>query len=63
VLASKVKEKLKRREVSLGTWMSMGHPSIAEILATAGYDWVVIDNEHSAMSFPQIQNLIMSWQK
>lgn len=38
----------------------MGHPSIAEILATAGYDWVVIDNEHSAMSFPQIQSLIIA---
>jgi len=36
-----------------GTWMTMAHPSIAELLAMAGYDWVVIDTEHSAVDVSQ----------
>jgi len=38
--------------------MSLGDPSIAEIMAKAGFDWLVIDMEHSAISTEQCQELI-----
>ncbi|RJQ25917.1 2,4-dihydroxyhept-2-ene-1,7-dioic acid aldolase [Candidatus Parcubacteria bacterium] len=60
MLASKIKEKMRRGEASLGTWMSMAHPSIAEILAMAGYDWVVIETEHTAIDVSEVLRLIIA---
>ncbi len=60
MLASGIKEKLKAGDVSLGSWMSMAHPSIAEILAGAGYDWVVIETEHTAIDVSETLRLIIA---
>ncbi|RJR32865.1 MAG: hypothetical protein C4576_29235 [Desulfobacteraceae bacterium] len=60
MLAQKIKEKMKRGEASLGSWMSMAHPSIAEILAMAGYDWVVIETEHTAIDVSEVLRLIIA---
>lgn len=60
MLASKIKEKMRRGEPSLGTWLSMAHPSIAEILAMAGYDWVVIETEHTAIDVSEVLPLIIA---
>lgn len=45
-----VKEKLREGKVSLGSWMQIGHPAVAEILAQVGFDWIALDMEHSDMS-------------
>lgn len=45
-----VKEKLRQGKVSLGSWMQIGHPVVAEILSQAGFDWIALDMEHSDMS-------------
>ena len=60
MLAKKIKEKIGRGEASIGTWMSMAHPSIAEILAMAGYDWVVIETEHTAIDVSEVLRLIIA---
>jgi 2-dehydro-3-deoxyglucarate aldolase len=60
MLARKIKEQMRRGEPTLGTWMSMAHPSIAEILAMAGYDWVVIDTEHSCIDVSEVLRLIIA---
>ena len=43
---------------SIGTWLSLPNESVAEIFAKAGYEWVVIDLEHSAINIHQAENLI-----
>ena len=50
------------RTFSLGSWISLGHPSIAEIMADAGFDWLCIDLEHSVTDFFEAQQLIMAIQ-
>lgn len=35
------------RQLTLGTWIQMGHPAVAEILANAGFDWIAVDMEHT----------------
>jgi 2-keto-3-deoxy-L-rhamnonate aldolase RhmA len=60
VLAKKIKEKFKRDELSIGTWMSMAHVSIAEIMAAAGYDWVVVETEHTAIDVSEVLNLLIA---
>ena len=60
MLAAAIKEKLKAGKPSFGTWMTMAHPSIAEILAMAGYEWVVVDTEHSATDVSEVMRMIIA---
>ena len=43
---------------SIGTWLSLPNESIAEIFSNAGYEWVVIDLEHSSINISQAEGLI-----
>jgi len=45
-------------KISIGTWMSLPNESIAEIFAKTGYEWIVIDLEHSAVTIHQAEQLI-----
>ncbi len=58
MLAREIKRKLKAGEVTLGSWMSMGHVSVAEILSGAGYEWVVIETEHTAIDNSEVLRLV-----
>lgn len=55
---SKLKEKLNKRELSIGSWLTIPHQSIIEILSSAGFEWLTIDIEHSAIDLQTVQNLI-----
>ncbi len=55
-----VKAKLKAGQPSIGTWMTIGHPDVAEFLATLGFDWFVFDMEHSPLSFETVQVLMQA---
>ncbi len=57
-----IKEKLANRELTIGSWLSIGHPSIPEILSNAGFDWLVIDIEHTTIDLSMVQILIASIQ-
>jgi len=53
-----LKQKIISRELTIGSWITLGHPAIAEIMARAGYDWLTIDMEHSVITFENAQSLI-----
>jgi 2-keto-3-deoxy-L-rhamnonate aldolase RhmA len=53
-----LKEKLSKRELTIGSWIMLAHPSIAEIMVEAGFDWLVIDLEHTVIGIESAQNLI-----
>jgi len=53
-----LRNKLKNNILTLGSWITIGHPTIAEILARAGYDWLVIDMEHTTISIETAGELI-----
>jgi len=53
-----LKSKLQNRELTIGSWITMGEPAIAEIMAKAGFDWLTVDMEHSAIDINQAQELI-----
>ena len=52
-----IRERLKGGGVSIGSWIQIPHPSIAEIMGQAGYDWVAIDMEHGAVSTHQLPDI------
>ncbi len=60
MLARTLKEKLRSGKPSIGTWMTMAHPSIAEIMAMAGYDFVVIETEHTAIDVSEVLPLLIA---
>lgn len=53
-----LKAKLARSEVTVGSWITLGHPAIAEIMASAGFDWLVLDMEHSVLELSEAQTII-----
>ncbi len=42
----------------LGTWITLPSPSIAEIFVNSGFEWIVVDLEHSSISINQAEELI-----
>lgn len=57
-MAKVLKRKLQRQEVTIGSWVTLGHTSIAEIMAKAGFEWLVVDMEHSVITLDVAQQLI-----
>lgn len=55
---SNLKARLQNNELTIGSWITLGHPSIAEIMAKAGFDWLTVDMEHSAITMHEAQQLI-----
>jgi len=53
-----LKSRLNRSELTIGSWVTLGHPSIAEIMASAGFDWLVLDMEHSVLELREVQAII-----
>ena len=52
----------KEKKFSLGSWITIGHPSIAEVMCDAGFDWLCIDMEHSQIDINNLLNLIIAIQ-
>jgi len=44
--ANPLKQLLREGKKTLGAWAQLGSPLTAEILARAGFDWLMIDMEH-----------------
>lgn len=53
-----LKEKLRKKDIALGSWITLGHVAIAEIMAKAGFDWLVVDLEHSTIGIDAAGDLI-----
>ena len=53
-----LKSKLAQSEITIGSWITLGHTAIAEIMASAGFDWLVLDMEHSVLELNEVQTII-----
>jgi len=53
-----LKKRLKNRELTIGSWLQINSPIVAEIMSKAGFDWLVVDMEHSAIGISEAQSLI-----
>ncbi len=49
-MRSEIRNKLRNNLSSVGSWMQLPDQSVAEIMGSAGYDWIAIDMEHGAFS-------------
>jgi len=53
-----LKQKLKNKENTIGSWITIPHQAVIDILAEAGFDWLCIDLEHTAIDYNETQILI-----
>ena len=51
-------EKIKEGELTVGSWITLAHPAIAEIMSKAGFDWLAVDLEHSVITIREAEELI-----
>jgi 2-keto-3-deoxy-L-rhamnonate aldolase RhmA len=58
MISNALKQRLQKRETTIGSWITLGHTSIAEIMAEAGFEWLVVDMEHSVITLDIAQRLI-----
>ncbi len=49
-MKSEIRNKLKNKLPSVGSWMQIPDQSVAEIMGSSGYDWIAVDMEHGAIS-------------
>ncbi|HZP96451.1 MAG TPA: aldolase/citrate lyase family protein [Candidatus Limnocylindria bacterium] len=57
---NRVKQLLRAGEPALGTFMALGSPLGAEQLAHAGFDWLLIDQEHAAIDATLTQSILQA---
>jgi 2-dehydro-3-deoxyglucarate aldolase len=55
---NKLKAKLEKKELTIGSWITIGHLAIPEILSNAGFDWLTIDMEHTTIDYYTAEILI-----
>ena len=54
------RQRLNGGETLFGTIVTLPTAATAEILADAGFDWLFIDAEHSALDYPAIQSILQA---
>ncbi|MEP1355623.1 MAG: HpcH/HpaI aldolase/citrate lyase family protein [Tateyamaria sp.] len=56
------KAALKAGETTIGCWLSLGDPLSTEIAGTAGFEWLLIDSEHTPYDITRIRLQLMALQ-
>ena len=55
-----LRERIKNDCLAIGSWINTASPIAAELMATAGFDFLTVDVEHSAVDLPQAQALFQA---
>jgi 4-hydroxy-2-oxoheptanedioate aldolase len=57
------KRALQKRELQIGLWSSLCSNLAAEIIAHSGFDWIVLDTEHSPNEVPDLVSQLQAMGK
>lgn len=55
-----VREKMLAGQPTIGSFLGLGSPNVAELLAHAGFDWLVIETEHNGLDSAEIEHMLMA---
>jgi 2-keto-3-deoxy-L-rhamnonate aldolase RhmA len=56
ITTNPVTDKLRSGQPSVGSWLTLCSPVAAEAMAQVGWDWLVVDTEHSPVGFETMVN-------
>ncbi len=59
---NKFKHALKAGKPQIGIWSSLSSHIVAEVLSNSGFDWVLLDTEHSPNELPMVQQQLHAMQ-
>jgi len=62
IKSNPVVDKLRSGQPSVGSWLSLCSPVAAETMAAMGWDWLVVDVEHSPVGFETMVNCFRATQ-
>lgn len=51
-----VKRKLGKNELVVGSWMAMSHPWVADIMGQCGFEFLVVELEHSTVELESLNS-------
>jgi 2-dehydro-3-deoxyglucarate aldolase len=54
---TEIRTSLSEGKVSLGSWIQIPNTSVAEIMGSAGYEWLAVDMEHGSISSSTLPDL------
>jgi 4-hydroxy-2-oxoheptanedioate aldolase len=54
------KAALKAGHRQIGVWCSIPGPGVAEAMASCGFDWMLIDTEHTTTDLPTVQAMLQA---
>jgi 4-hydroxy-2-oxoheptanedioate aldolase len=60
MFGNSLKQKLKNGEVAFGAFFKINSPSMAEMIGFAGFDFIIVDREHSSFTHLDVENIIRS---
>jgi 2-keto-3-deoxy-L-rhamnonate aldolase RhmA len=53
-----LKQKLQNKELTIGSWLSFAYTPICEMMAKSGFEWLVIDMEHTSTDYYAMMQMI-----
>ena len=57
-MSAPLKQRIHARQPTFGSWITIGDPDVAEIMCDAGFEWLVVDLEHSTIGTRQAGDVI-----
>ena len=58
-----LKERFRRQELTIGSWLSFQFLPLTEMLARGEFDWLVIDLEHTTIDLREVMDMVMLIEK
>jgi 2-dehydro-3-deoxyglucarate aldolase len=58
-----LKRKLKSGQICLGAWLNLTDPVAPEVMSHLGFDWLMVDTEHSPITLDTLQMMILMAQR
>lgn len=55
-----LKKRLAEGKVTRGTWATIGHPDVPDLLEALGFDWLVFDTEHAPLGREALGRMIQA---
>ena len=57
---NQVRQKVIAGETAVGCFLGLGSPSVTELLAYSGYEWLLVETEHNALDSAQVERMLMA---
>jgi 4-hydroxy-2-oxoheptanedioate aldolase len=60
MIPNRMRARLRNGEATVGAWLGLGSPYAAALMARLGFDWLVVDAEHSPFGYDAMALSVMA---